>query len=96
MRRWITITTFVAALLGCTAMASASVFPPLTMTMDCSVFMANCAFDPGDLGSPEQGLADFSPVAPGWSASFASGPAIAWGSIGGSYQAVFGGGGFLP
>ena len=95
MRRWVTVTTFVAALLGCTPMATASVLPSLTttITMDCSVFTADCAFDPGSLGSPEQGLADFTPVAPGWSAAFNSDPAIAWGFIHGSYIAEFGMGG---
>jgi hypothetical protein len=38
-------------------------------------------------------MADFSPVAPGWSATFDSGPAIAWGVIFGAYQAEFGLGG---
>jgi hypothetical protein len=97
VRRGIIVTIFVAALLGCTPMAFASVFPSVTTTimMDCSEFTSYCAFDPGDLGSPEQGLADFTPVAPGWSVSFASDPAIAWGSFGGSYQAEFGAGGFF-
>ena len=95
MRRWVTVTTFVAALLGCAPMATASVLTPLTttITMDCSVFTADCAFYPGSLGSPEQGSVDFTPVAPGWSATFNSDPAFAWGFILGSYIAEFGMGG---
>lgn len=61
--------------------------------MDCSMFSTMCAFDPGVLGSPEHGFADFTPVAPGWSAAFDSAPAIAWGNIFGSYIAEFGAGG---
>lgn len=61
--------------------------------MDCSMFSTMCAFETGGLGSPEHGLANFTPVAPGWSAAFDSGPAIAWGVIVGNYQAVFGMGG---
>jgi hypothetical protein len=77
-------------------MAIADVFSPLTITitMDCSVFPADCAFDPGQLGSPEQGWADFTPMAPGWSATFDSDPAIAWGVIFGTYIAEFDGGSF--
>ena len=95
MRRWLIVTAFVAALLCCTPVASASVIPSLTTTivMDCSMFSTVCSFDPGSQGSAEQGFADFSPVAPGWSASFDSGPAIAWGVILGAYQAEFGMGG---
>jgi hypothetical protein len=38
-------------------------------------------------------MADFSLVAPGWSAAFDSAPAIAWGTIFGAYQAEFNMGG---
>lgn len=95
MRQWLTVTAFVVALLYCAPVASASVVPWLTTTivMDCSMFPTACSFDPGSQGSSEQGLADFSPVAPGWSATFDSGPAIAWGVIFGAYQAEFGVGG---
>jgi len=55
--------------------------------------LAACNFDPGAQGSPEHGSADFSPVAPGWSAAFDSAPAIAWGVIFGEYIAEFGVGG---
>lgn len=61
--------------------------------MDCSTTPVFCNFNPGSQGSPEQGMADFRPVAPGWSAAFDSGPAIAWGVISGTYQAEFGMGG---
>ena len=90
-----TVTALVAVLLVCAPVATADVFPPLTMTitMDCSMFPADCAFDPGSLGSPEHGSADFTPVAPGWSATFDSDPAIAWGVIFGTYIAQFGAGG---
>jgi hypothetical protein len=89
------MTAFVAALLGCAPMARASIVSSLTITitMDCSTFSTMCAFDPGGLGSPEHGLADFTPVAPGWSAAFDSAPAIAWGFIFGTYFAEFGTGG---
>ena len=40
-------------------------------------------------------MADFSSVAPGWSASFDSAPAIAWGVIFQEYIAEFGPGGFF-
>ena len=61
--------------------------------MDCTTPMAVCNFDPGSLGSAEHGMADFRPVAPGWSAAFDSAPAIAWGVIFGEYMAEFGVGG---
>lgn len=95
MRRWITVTAFVAVLLGYPLLAPASIIRSLTasITVDCSAALASCNFDPGSQGSPEQGVADFSPVAPGWSATFDSGPAIAWGIIFGAYQAEFGTGG---
>lgn len=97
MRRWVTVTAFVAALLGCAPLAPASVVPSLTttITMDCSMFSTVCTFDPGSQGSAEQGVANFTPVAPGWSAAFASDPAIAWGVFFGAYQAEFGMGGFF-
>jgi hypothetical protein len=89
------VTAFVATVVGCTSLAPASVIPSLTatLTMDCSTTPAFCNFDPGDQGSPEQGMVDFSPVAPGWTAAFDSGPAIAWGVFFGAYQAEFGIGG---
>ncbi len=95
MRRWFTATFVVATALACAPLAWANAFPALntTITMDCSSPSAACNFDPGSQGSPEQGMADFSPVAPGWSAAFDSGPAIAWGVIFGAYQAEFGMGG---
>jgi hypothetical protein len=91
----VAITAFVAALLGCAPTALAGVVSSLTttITMDCSMFSATCAFDPGGQGSPEHGFADFTPVAPGWSAAFDSAPAIAWGDIFGAYIAEFGRGG---
>ncbi len=52
-----------------------------------------CSFDPGSQGSPELGMADFSSVAPGWSAGFDSAPAISWGVILNEYIAEFGAGG---
>jgi hypothetical protein len=93
--RWVTVTALVAALLGCTPLARASIVPSLTtvITMDCTSFSTVCTFDPGSQGSPEHGLADFTPVAPGWSAGFDSDPAIAWGFIFDTYQAEFGMGG---
>ena len=95
MRGWVTVIAFVAVLLGCTLLASASVVPSLTtiITMDCSIPPAVCNFDPGSQGSPERGMADFSSVAPGWSATFDSAPAISWGFFFGTYQAEFGAGG---
>ncbi len=97
MRGCVTITAFVAVLLGCTPLASASVVPSLTttITMACLTPPAVCSFDPGSQGSPESGMADFSSVAPGWSASFVSAPAIAWGIISQEYFAEFGPGGFF-
>jgi PEP-CTERM motif len=95
MRGWNTVTAFVVVLLGCTPLASASVVPALSTTiiMDCSIPSAVCNFDPGSQGSPESGMADFSSVAPGWSATFDSAPAISWGVIFGEYMAEFGPGG---
>lgn len=96
MRRWFAATAFVAVLLGCSSLAPASVVPSsltVTLTMDCSTMSALCNFNPGSQGSPEQGMANFSPVAPGWSASFDSAPAISWGVILDTYQAGFGTGG---
>jgi hypothetical protein len=95
MRGSVTITAFVAVLLGCTPLASASVVSSLTttITMDCSKPPAVCNFDPGRQGSPESGMADFSSVAPGWSASFDSASAITWGFFFGEYIAEFGPGG---
>ncbi len=94
MRHWIAVTAFVAVLLGCTPLARASVVSSLTTTlnMNCLMFSTVCTFDPGSRGSPEQGMADFTPVAPGWSATFYSDPAIAWGFIHRTYFAGFGGG----
>jgi|HubBroStandDraft_4_1064222.scaffolds.fasta_scaffold47209_2 hypothetical protein len=95
MRRWFTATFVVAAALACAPLTWANAFSALTTTiiMDCSGPPAPCNWDPGSQGSPEHGIADFSPVAPGWSATFDSGPAIAWGVIFGAYQAEFGMGG---
>jgi|SRR5580704_2036301 hypothetical protein len=95
MRGCVTVTAFVAVLLGCTPLASASVVPSLTttITMACLTPPAVCNFDPGSKGSPESGMADFSSVAPGWSASFHSASAISWGVIFGEYIAEFGPGG---
>ncbi len=61
--------------------------------MDCSTSQGACSFDPGSQGSPELGMADFNSVAPGWSASFDSAPAISWGVILDEYIAEFGTGG---
>lgn len=61
--------------------------------MDCTMFVTACSFDPGSQGSSEHGMADFTPVAPGWSAQFDSAPAISWGVFLGVYQAEFGAGG---
>jgi hypothetical protein len=95
MRACVTITAFVAVLLTCTPLASASVVSSLTttITMDCSTPPAVCNFDPGSQGSPESGMADFSSVAPGWSASFESASATSWGVFFGEYEAEFGPGG---
>jgi PEP-CTERM motif len=95
MRRYVTIIVFLAMLLGCTLVASADVVSSLTttLTMNCTDPLAVCNFDPGTQGSPETGMADFSSVAPGWSASFVSAPAIAWGTISQEYFADFGPGG---
>ncbi len=95
MRRWLSVTALVAALLGCTPLARAGILPSLstTITMDCTPAATFCNFNPGSLGSPEQGMANFNPVAPGWSADFKSAPAISWGVFVGVYQAEFGPGG---
>jgi hypothetical protein len=88
----------VVALLGCKPLARASIVPSLTtiITMDCTIVSTVCTFDPGSQGSPEQGMADFSPVAPGWSAGFRSDPATTWGIFLGAYLAEFGiGGSFI-
>ena len=53
--------------------------PNCDVTLDCSATSADCNFDPGTQGYPEHGMADFSPVAPGWSASFDSASAISMG-----------------
>jgi hypothetical protein len=97
MRRWVTVIAFVAVLLGCASLASAGIIPSLTTTimMDCSNVPAACNFDPGSQGSLESGMANFDSVAPGWSASFDSAPAISWGIILGEYIAEFGPGGFF-
>jgi hypothetical protein len=97
MRGCVTIVVFLSALLGGTLVASASAVSSLTttITMDCSTAPAVCNFNPGSQGSPESGMADFSSVAPGWSASFNSAPAIAWGIIFQEYIAEFGPGGFF-
>jgi PEP-CTERM motif len=95
MRGCVTIAVFLTVLLGSTLVASASAVSSLTttITMDCSTPPAVCNFDPGSQGSPESGMANFSSVAPGWSASFDSAPAISWGIIFGEYFAEFGPGG---
>jgi len=98
VKRWVAVIGLVAALLGCEPLARASVVPSLTtiITMDCttvSTVSTVCTFDLGSQGSPEQGMADFTPVAPGWSAGFASDPAFAWGVFFGAYLAEFGMGG---
>jgi hypothetical protein len=95
MRGCVNVTAFVAVLLGCTILASASAVSSLTtiITMGCSTPPAVCNFDPGSQGSPEHGMADFSSVAPGWSATFDSSPAITWGIFFGEYIANFGPGG---
>jgi hypothetical protein len=95
VRRWITASFVAAVLLACTSSVRASVVPDLTtnITMDCSTSPGACSFDPGSQGSPELGMADFSSVAPGWSASFDSAPAISWGVILDEYIADFGMGG---
>jgi hypothetical protein len=97
MRGCVTITVFLSVLLGSTLVASASPVSSLTttITMDCSTATAVCNFNPGSQGSPESGMADFSSVAPSWSASFDSSPAIAWGVIFQEYIAEFGPGGFF-
>jgi hypothetical protein len=95
VRRWVNVTALAATLLVFTPLARARVVPSLTttLTMDCSMFSTVCTFDPGRRGSPEQGMADFAPVAPGWAAAFQSDPAIAWGFIHRTYFAEFGVGG---
>jgi PEP-CTERM motif len=95
MRGCVNTAVFMAVLLGGTLVASATAVPSLTttITMDCSTASAVCNFDPGSQGSPESGMADFRSVAPGWSASFDSAPAIAWGIIFQEYIAEFGPGG---
>jgi hypothetical protein len=95
VRRWFTVTALVAALLGCTPLARARVVPSLTtiITMDCTSVSTVCTFDPGSQGSPEHGLVDFTPVDPGWSATFNSDQAITWGYFFDAYQAEFGMGG---
>ena len=94
MRRSFVVLTMMIAF---APLAWASVVGSLTttITMDCSNSPAVCSFDPGSMGSAEQGMADFNSVAPGWSAAFDSAPAISWGSISGTYQADFGMGGWF-
>ena len=64
--------------------------PNCDVTLDCSATSADCNFDPGTQGYPEHGMADFSPVAPGWSASFDSASAISMGLFSRTYEAEFG------
>lgn len=97
MKRSINLIVLLSTLLAWTAIASANeaAAPTIRITMDCMVYSGHCNFNPGDLGSPEYGAADFSPVAPGWNASFSSMPAISWINDGTGYYAEFGSGGSI-
>jgi hypothetical protein len=93
--RRVTVSAVVIMLLAGAPLARAGFFSSLTttITMDCSTLPAVCKFNSGNQGSPEQGMANFNSMAPGWSATFDSAPAISWGVILGTYQAEFGMGG---
>lgn len=94
MKRTSSLLLVLAALVACPSMLKAdAVSLTFTLRMSCPSFGPNCSFFPGTMGSPEYGTANFDAVAKGWSASFHSDPAIAYGTIDGEYMAFFGAGG---
>ncbi len=95
MKRWVIVTCLGRYDAGLHATSSCRCFSFVNHYLNYGLLdvLDSLHLRPGSRGSPEQGMANFTPVAPGLSAAFYSEPAIAWGFIHQTYYSVFGAGG---